>query len=107
MYPHSTVQKTLCTDVALLSSIALAVALFGFYLPEPTRRSCSSPRLSVSLSLNADFSLSAIDFCFLSSQPPPTRKLQWLLNQARAWPQTASPWAYRENQSWDCLKCGG
>lgn len=32
-----------------------------------------------------------IDFGFHSSQPPPTPMLQWLLDQARAWPQTASP----------------
>lgn len=48
--------------------------------------------------------LCAIDFYFLSSQPPPTPVLQRLLNQARAWPQAAFPWAYWENQSWDCLK---
>lgn len=104
MYPHSSVQKPLCTVLAFLSCILLAVALFGFLSSSTDLLLSASLSGSLLLSFWMQSSLYAIDFCFLSSQPPPTLMPQWLLNQARAWPQTASPWAYWENQSWDCLK---
>ncbi len=88
---------------AFLSCAVLAVALFGFLSSSanPLLLLFALP-LCFSL-LNAEFSLLAIDLCFLSSQPPPTLMLQCLLNQARALLPTASLWAYWEAQSWDCL----
>lgn len=60
---------------------------------------CDYP--SFSLSSECRGLCAAIDFCFLSSQPPPAPMLWWLLNRATSRPPTVFPEARWEK---DCFK---
>lgn len=68
VHPLSSVRRPSCTDLAFLRLRRTRCGpLWIFILLSQPAAPAFSPRLCVSVSLNAEFSLSAIDFCFLSS----------------------------------------